>query len=91
MKIVLRWVGLLTLLVGFWMYLLKQSWDDKTKVHVQRLPFYALLTFAVLEVIWLAWGVSTFRTVPEEYTSLQKDIARAKAALSKAGVIKKDL
>ena len=49
-------------------------------------PLLALVAFGVYLFLWLAVGVATFRTVPEEAEALRRDIARARRGLAKLGV-----
>ena len=49
-------------------------------------PLLALVAFGVYLLLWLAVGVVTFRTVPEEAEALRRDIARARRGLAKLGV-----
>jgi hypothetical protein len=49
-------------------------------------PVIAVIAFGFYLAIWLVIGVATFRTVPKEAESLQRDIIRAKSDLKKHGI-----
>jgi hypothetical protein len=48
-------------------------------------PALAVVGFGAYLVVWLAYGVVTFRTLPEEAEALHRDITRARAGLRALG------
>lgn len=49
-------------------------------------PVAAAAIYAAVVLCMLAWGVCTFRSVPEEAASLREEVAEARAFLRKRGV-----
>ena len=49
-------------------------------------PLLAGIAFGAFLLVKLLYGVASFKTVPAEAESLQRDIARARAELAKRGV-----
>mmetsp|Transcript_14268 Transcript_14268/g.40433 ORF Transcript_14268/g.40433 Transcript_14268/m.40433 type:complete len:137 (-) Transcript_14268:102-512(-) len=82
------WFGAgLAAFLAVWLSILQTDLDDNLRLWAQLAPLLAVGLFGLYCVLALTYGVATFRSCPEEYELLQKEILEAKAELRKLGVL----
>ena len=83
---VLLGLGLASLVWMATVLAVKSSGSDVVRCTVLTLPVMALALYALYVLLSLAYGVATFRTVPEEGEALRAEIAEAHTFLQQKGV-----
>jgi len=73
-------------LLTVWILLFTVSPPGQVRHLITLGPVILLLAFGLYALVLLIHGVVVFRTVPEEAELLQRDIVRAKRALSAKGL-----
>lgn len=77
-----RVAGVLAGLLAFWIAAVRSNLEPAQHLVVLLAPAIFVVLFGVYSVCSLAYGVITFRTVPEEASALREDIAAARRDLN---------